>query len=351
MGQRHPYEEAPSRAIWRRAVSDRRLEDLGEWHSPKFDIHGRPIATIGSCFAQHIARALRSLRYPVLDTEPAPRALTAESRQRFGFEVYSARYGNVYTARQMLQLFDRATGAFVPSDHAWPLHGGFVDPFRPAIEPGGFDSVEAVAAEREGHLARVNELFSRAGVWVMTLGLTEAWVADADDAVFPLAPGVAGGTYDPARYRWVTFSFADVVADLEGFFGRVRSRNPAARFIVTVSPVPLAATASGQHVVVATMASKATLRAACAYVAGLFDFVDYFPAFEIIAGAQARGAYFAADARTVTATGAARVIEAFVQAYGLPAAEPLEAPAADVNVDVACEEALLSTLGDSSCAS
>ena len=38
--------------------------------------------------------------------------------------------------------------------------------------------------------------------------------------------------------------------------------NPKARLVLTVSPVPLAATASGSHVLPATIYSKSVLRAA-----------------------------------------------------------------------------------------
>ena len=72
------------------------------------------------------------------------------------------------------------------------------------------------------------------------------------------------------------------------------------KFIVTVSPVPLTATASGQHVEVATAGSKAILRAACGRLIEKFRDVDYVPSYEIITSQTARGAFYAPNLRSVT---------------------------------------------------
>ncbi|MFX4975079.1 hypothetical protein ABTB64_19810, partial [Acinetobacter baumannii] len=76
------------------------------------------------------------------------------------YGVYSARYGNLYTAAQLLQTALRAYGRFVPEEDIWQLpDGGFADPFRPAIQPGGFASEAELRADREQHLAAVRHMF------------------------------------------------------------------------------------------------------------------------------------------------------------------------------------------------
>jgi hypothetical protein len=50
-------------------------------------------------------------------------------------------------------------------------------------------------------------------------------------------------------------------------------------------------------------------------VAGTMPNVDYFPSYEIIVGPQARGRYFAADARTITPEGVERVMDIFSRHY------------------------------------
>jgi hypothetical protein len=107
---RHPYAERAGEAFWNTAVAGRSPGDVGPWCRRKFDTSGMKIATAGSCFAQHIGRALRRAGRPAIDLEPPPRGLAPENWARFGYGVYSARYGNVYTSRQLLQLLQRATG-------------------------------------------------------------------------------------------------------------------------------------------------------------------------------------------------------------------------------------------------
>ena len=107
----HPYVDVPARAHWQHAVAGRHPLDIVDWYSKKFPIEDRKVATAGSCFAQHIGRRLRDAGFAYIDAEPPPPFLVQrQSRQDFGYEMYSARYGNVYTPRQLLQLFQRAFG-------------------------------------------------------------------------------------------------------------------------------------------------------------------------------------------------------------------------------------------------
>ena len=72
-------------------------------------------------------------------------------------------------------------------------NGRYVDPFRPQIEPDGFDSPQAVREDRARHLAAVRRMFAELDYFVFTFGLTETWLHKPDGAALPLAPGVAGG--------------------------------------------------------------------------------------------------------------------------------------------------------------
>lgn len=341
-GKRHPYSGRPASAFWKETVSGNRPLEITDWYKRKFDISGMPIATAGSCFAQHIGRAVRYRGYPFIDVEPAPAALPAEDRHSFGFETYSARFGNIYTSRQLLQLVQRATGELVPLEDHWSFRDGFVDPFRPTIEPTPFESVEELRRNREAHLKRVLRLFAESGLLIFTLGLTETWASRSDGSVFPLAPGVAGGAYDPDKHAFINLSYPDVVEDMEGLVSRVREFNPRMHFILTVSPVPLAATATPDNVVVATVHSKSVLRAACGHLASKFDFVDYFPSYEIISSHPMKGIFYAADGRSVTPDGVEHVMGQFFSAHPPPAGAEMARSADPVPwLDSACDEELL----------
>jgi hypothetical protein len=338
---RHPYAGMEGRAFWRSSVGQD-ANVIGDWYRPKFSISGMRYATAGSCFAQHITRALKNSGWPFVDAEPAPPGLSKENWTRFGYGLYSARYGNVYTSRQLLQLIKRATGTFKPVVNTWKHGAGWVDPFRPVIEPDPFETESELLASQRLHLQRVATLFEEADLFIFTLGLTECWCSTADGAAYPLAPGVAGGDYSPAEQAFINLNVADVVRDMQEFFAAANRINPRLRFILTVSPVPLAATASDNHVVVATTYSKAVLRAACGELVLHHPHVDYFPSYEIIASHVNRGRFYEPDGRGITTGGVEEVMAQFFSAH------PPSTPAGEASTHdpewlrAACEEELLS---------
>lgn len=345
----HPYKGQPARAWWRHIAASPHALAIDDWYTAKFPLAGLRIATGGSCFAQHIGARLRAQGFGYVDVEPAPPILEPAQAAALGYNVYSARYGNLYTARQLLQLLQRALGQFNPVATHWPAGDGHVDPFRPTIEPP-HASPEAVTALRDDHLARVAQLFGSIDAFVFTLGLTEAWVDVRDGAVYPVAPGVSGGVFDPALHRFVNFTAAEVEADLRAFIDLARGINPGIRLVLTVSPVPLAATATGANVVVANMYSKSALRAAAGALADSDAAIDYFPSYEIISSHVMRSQFYNADLRTVNAAGVDHVMAQFFAQHppGAPtqaANAPTAAEPAQHADDIACDEDLLDALG------
>ena len=340
----HPYRGLPSHQFWNTGVTQAAPGALDPMTGAKFHIQaGDKVATMGSCFAQHISRHLvrRGLSYFV--TEEAPTTMPAEERTARNYDVFSARYGNVYTVRQAMQLLSRAFGDFKPHDVVWPSGDGYVDPFRPQIEPEPASSPDIVEASRIEHLECVRRLFLESDVLVFTLGLTETFMSRHDGAVFPVAPGVAGGSFSPDDYQFVNFSVPEVTSDLDQFIGRVRSLNPTIRFVLTVSPVPLIATYEPRHVLVSTTISKATLRVTAHEIAQKYDFVEYFPSYEIISGSAIGAAYFEDDLRQVRQVGVDHVMRVF-ERHMMQTGSLSPAPAVDASHmpqrrrDVVCDE-------------
>ncbi len=331
----HPYAAQPAHAFWAQGVAAPAAIDPASVDpvvAPAFRVARRArIASAGSCFAQHLPRHLRAAGLRPFVAEQAHPIVPAAVARRFGYGDLGARYGPVYTARQLLQLLRRAFGEFVPADDAWAgPDGRWLDPFRPRIQPGGYLSREELAADRARHFDAVRRLFTQLDVLVFTLGLTEAWADRADGAVYPLCPGVAGGQFDPGRHTLLQLGVAEVVDDLEAFVERLRAINPRARLILTVSPVALAATAGDRHVLVATGYSKSVLRVAAEQLSRRHAGIAYFPAYEIVTGGFHRGRYLGDDLREVSEAGVAHVMRLFLQHYlglALPAAVPAEAPA------------------------
>lgn len=344
----HPYRGLEPRAFWKKAVAERHFMDITDLATPGFKIGLTDrVVTAGSCFAQHISKRLRAQGFRFVDSEPAPPKLPDSVHQAFGYGVFSARYGNIYTTRQLIQLWQRAYGRLSPQDNIWESNGRFYDPFRPSIEPNGFSSADELLKSQEAHLTAVRTMFRNVDVFVFTLGLTEVWVSKKDGSAYPTCPGTQAGLFDPTIHEYKNLTCSEVVEDLANFIRFVRRKRPAARFIFTVSPVPLAATASGEHVLTATTYSKSVLRAAAGEIAQKFEGVTYFPSYEIITSPVFRGAFYENSLREVRPEGVEFVMrqffEQFCEAPELINRESIAPKSALDDEDILCDEQLLSS--------
>ncbi|MBH1934338.1 GSCFA domain-containing protein [Streptomyces sp. AV19] len=308
----NPYQSLPPRSFWRTAVAEPAWADIDGLWTPKFAIgQDDVLLTAGSCFARHIGRALRDRGMNWRDAEPAPPGLTPEQRRDRHLGVFSFRTGNVYTAAVLRQWFAWALGAEEPPQEVWHEDGRYHDPCRPSVEPAGHASAEELFAARATTLAAIRGALAEADCLIFTLGLTEAWRDRADGTVHPVCPGTVRGTFDPGRHVFHNFTFDEVRRDLTAAVELARSANPGLRVLLTVSPVPLTATATGGHALTSTTYSKSVLRAVAGQLAAEHEYVDYFPAYEIVTGVPFRGAFFEPNLRTVTPEGVAFVMDRF----------------------------------------
>lgn len=342
-----PYSNLPAKAFWKLGVTKQDWTLPSDLYTPKFKIGpDDAVMTAGSCFAQHIARHLRLRGINVIDAEPPPRRVSTEAAQRFGYGLFSARYGNIYTVRQLLQLTREATSRQPEPAIAWPKGDRFVDALRPSVEPEGLASEEEVELHRAGHRRAVRRAMVDCDVFVFTLGLTEAWIDRHTGTVFPTAPGTIAGVHDPDRYVFKNLTCDEIRRDFTSFRNLMKRINPSVRFLITVSPVPLTATASDAHVLPATIYSKSVLRAAAGELQATFDDVDYFPSYEIISTPFLRRVFFDDSLRSVTPEGVETVMRTFFQSYGDDApperrVEALDSEPGDEDEDVICEDVLL----------
>jgi hypothetical protein len=338
-----PYAGLPAFHYWRRAVEQVPQDDVDPVSPPPFRIdRSTRIATLGSCFAQNMSSVLEQRGYTFFVAESPPPELSIHAARRANYGVFSTRSGNVYTARQLLQLFDRAYGTFVPVECAWRRPDGrYADPFRALVEPEGFATVDELLESREQHLAAARIMFQQLDVLIFTLGLTEAWRSTIDGAVFSAAPGSVAGQMDNARYEFVNFTAADVRADLDAFLARLRSVNAGASVVLTVSPQPPIATYEARHVLVSATYTKAALRVAADAIDRAHANVWYFPGYELVAGGFNRGRYYGRDLRTVTPEGVQHVMRLFLAHCANDADVSAQAHMLAENlreIDVVCDE-------------
>jgi len=347
-----PYETLPAEAFWRSGAAEPGRNGITGLWRPKFPIdRSMRIATQGSCFAQHIGAELARRGYRWFEAERPLPVAPAEVNSRYNYGVFTYRTGNIYTPRLLRQWLSWASGESAPPEEAWKAEGGVVDPFRPRIEPEPFPDADAMRASRARTIARMAETLGSVDLFVFTLGLTEAWEDRETDAVYPLCPGTVGGRFDPARHVFANYRFREVVEDLEASAALLRRHNEKMNVLLTVSPVPLVATGTGNHVLVANGRSKGTLRAAAAELCEQRDDVDYFPSYELLREPPFGNAFYQENMRSVTPEGVAYVMDHFFRAHGARAAAEVSPAREDdrrqngvaspAEEELVCEEILL----------
>jgi len=160
-----PYRTLPDGSYWRKSIENICPDDVDPINEPLLKIAPQDkIATAGSCFAQNISRYLQKSGFNYYVTETAHPILDGDIAEAFNYGTFSARYGNIYTSRQLLQLIQRAYGKFIPYDQIWREEERYIDPYRPFIQPSGFSSENEFRIQQEQHFASVRNC---SNVWII----------------------------------------------------------------------------------------------------------------------------------------------------------------------------------------
>jgi hypothetical protein len=341
----YPYERVLPFQVWRQSIA----QNLPVWpgvgqSSESLIGPSTKIVSAGSCFAAALSGYLQQAGFNYLLTEPPPPWLSQAQAQAFHYGIYSARYGHIYTSLQFLQLIQRAWGHFQPTDDCWRLNenDAWVDSFRPGIQPGGFSSPAEMRSDRELHFAAVREALSQAEVMIFTLGLTECWLSRLDGAVYPVCPGRRFGRFEAEQYHFHNLSPTEVETQMSQAIECLQQFNPGLKWILTLSPVPLAVTYTSQHILSATAYSKAVLRTAIENLCQRFDQVRYFPAYEWVM--HDRAGAFGEDGRSVKSECVAEIMQRFAQGFVSQAPTKSVLGQTVLEVQPCDEEALLALL-------
>jgi len=317
----NPYTNLPDSAFWKTAVASHESMDIDLSWKPAFPVTRQSkILTVGSCFAQHISTSLKKNGFNWLDSEPAPKDLPVNEHAVNHYGVFSFRTGNIYTAALLRQWVSWACGADQNSDYV-EENQRFFDPFRPSLNEHGFATAQAMLAARQQTCDSIFKSIKQADIFIFTLGLTEAWL-NKNGLVYPMCPGTLRGTFSQADHFFHNYDHSEIVQDLNYVFDELRKINPELKFLLTVSPVPLTATAAGEHVLTATTYSKSVLRSAAGWLSKNRPDTDYFPSYEIISAPVFKGQFFERNQRSVTEQGVAFVMHQFLKGIGIEAALP-----------------------------
>lgn len=290
-------------------------------HKPKFQIDPSwPIFTMGSCFAREVENVLMMRGLPLLlwgHGVPAEHFETwNETTQRGGGAAggqLSRGALNKYSVRSMAHELKR-----VLLDESYPdeglielAPGQWFDPHASGLK---LHDKETALANRK-RLTDATAQIKQARICFFTLGLTETWLDSETGLAMNTHPGPTWLSRMPERFRFVDYGYEATLNDMLSILTMIRQHcHPEMRFIVTVSPVPLGATFKDADVIVANSGSKSVLRAVAEELYRRFDFVDYFPSYEIVLNSP-RAIAFQEDQLHVARDMVATVMETFERSY------------------------------------
>lgn len=310
------YENAleHNESYWDRTLDRFSRDIITIEHRPKFQFSPvNRFFCLGSCFARNIEESLLYRQIEVTSKRIiCPRA------------EWPARPNG---------LVNKFTTHSILNEVRWALHSdakmeqsflqdneGWVDL---QLCPGASPVSQERATERRRYLS--HDYFARirnSDVVIITLGLIEAWYDKQSQLFLNKPPSFWQVRREPERFSLHTLSANDNLAALEDVRAIIKAANPAARFIITVSPVPMGMTFTGCDVLVANTLSKSALRAAAESFCERHPDADYFPAYELITQSR-RDVVYRSDCIHVTFDAVSAVVAQFCNLY-LPDAPPAE---------------------------
>jgi len=257
------------------------------------------VATIGSCFAQELAKSMRTT----------------------GIHGGMHPGGLFYSTATIRQELERIAGGWPDraAEPTWRVGDGLVDPFRDYDTQHADEA--ALLQSREGVDRAAEALFEGAGVVVVTLGLIETWRSPATGNTFRQIPHPAVFPNLGAQFHRLTVG--EMVEDLERIRRVVRD-HLGAELVITTSPVPLHTTFTPLDVRVANTESKSRIRAAVSEFVDLHPDVHYFHSYEMVVTAERQSDYFRDDGRHVHRHAVQHIVAEFLRLFGDPGLQPAD---------------------------
>lgn len=232
------------------------------------------IYTIGSCFARNVERVLSRSGFSIPTTKVELAPGTYLSPTAFQNTIL-----NKYNPHSMTTEIKRGLGLLKFEDDAL-IEIGEDRWYDPQTSHSAIVS-RANALANRAELNRIASEINNCAVTVITFGLTETWT--------DLKSGMAFNQMHPTVFRSIkdrigffNSRHAQIAKEVAETLQALKNAVPGMRVVLTVSPVPMEQTFTRNDVVAANTYSKATLRAVAQEMAEDFDFVDYFPSYEIV---------------------------------------------------------------------
>jgi hypothetical protein len=239
---------------------------------PKFPFEfdrGTKVFTIGSCFARNIEEILR----PV-GAELPTMSFSAPHKEYSGRSNSLLNEYNIGTISQRIVF--ALEGRQFPQDTI--VRSGSL--YSDLLLASGSDVTFERAVHRRADIDGIYAQLARSDLVIITLGLVEAWYDEANALHLNRIPPHDAAVAELDRYQLRRLDVEDSYPLLARAIGALR--DCSIKVILTVSPVPLSFTFSGQDCVVANEFSKSVLRVCADRIERHFDNVEYFPSYEIV---------------------------------------------------------------------
>ncbi len=272
---------------------------------PKFTIpRTAKVVTIGSCFARNAEITLRRLGMNVPFFQLPDNFYAGQLRGSAVLNKY-----NTESIEQAilsdLDLVDYPNDGFIETPD-----GNWWDPLATGLRPLPLESLRLVRRE----IRDVTRNLLDCDAVLLTLGLNQVWRDRETGITINEKPPQAIVRAYPERWELVVTGVGENIGSLERVVTTIRDVNPKAQIVVTVSPVPMGTTLTTTDVIAANTYSKAVLRVAAQDVADRFDYVDYFPSYEIAVNSPPELTW-QADRLHVTSEAVRFIVDCFLEDY------------------------------------
>jgi hypothetical protein len=278
--------------------------------------------TIGSCFAEEVRKALTARGVICL---PEYRRIAFDSATAAVDKLPAVEHLNFFNTYSIRQEIERVAGVWTQdADDLWEIPGRIIA--DGAIKPGEGTLWQdpyrrlAFGTSKEilnACIASINSVMAdgmrQATAFVITLGLTEVFVKKDNGLVACQVPGYGSGGGDQTT-TFLASSYEENLANMDRAIILLRQLNPDARVVLTVSPVALRRTFSGDDIVVANQRSKAILLAVAHEICRRYSQCLYFPSYEI-ATVAGREAFQPRDGRHVEPAFVEKIMDGFIEAH------------------------------------
>lgn len=303
----HPYKKLPADKFWRKHLNSIRSQTSQyACFEPGIDKSELSVMTFGSCFAENVIPYLYLNQIKYTKTEDTLHFFPSKmSEDKIGYSTFSCEYGNIYTPQQALQLFDELDiGLSRELISGWQVadDGSIVDLLRPGF-PHRAITLEEFANRRKAHRLKCIEAVLGSSHIFITLGMAETWIDTTSGLALPACPGTIVGHFDASRFQFYEYTYEELLSSLTSLVKRLSRINPNIKVVLTVSPIPMIATASiDMTVLEANFFAKSKLINVAREVTRSQQFISYFPSYELITSDAFGNRSFSSDGRTVDRT-------------------------------------------------